>query len=164
MSNIITADQADDVTDLVLPAREPDESNFRYLERLMDALPAPDEDAGDALIGKLLGAATLTEQNDAWDATSTRDLIGRRFVFHTLTCRPSDQPDGLQFFLVCRVTDSETGEQDTITTGSQNVVAQLVRAYYGGMLPAEARIEGPKRKTPDGKTPLHLIWTGKVLR
>lgn len=147
---------------LALPSREPDESNFRYLERLMQMLPAPESDGGDELIGKILGTDSLQEENDLWDSNSTARLIGHRVVFHECWARPSDQPQGLQFFLVCRITDRATGETDTLTTGSQNIVASLVRRAFLGQLPAEAEICGPKRKTEDGKVPLHLRWIGKV--
>lgn len=143
------------------PTREPDESNYRYLERMMEGLPAPEGDRGDELTGKILGSGSLQEDNDVWDSTSTRDLIGRTFVFHDVKVRTSDYTEGLRYMLVCDVSDPKTGEKDVITTGAVNVCASLVAAKYRGDLPAEAEIRGPKRKLDDGKTPIHLHWLGK---
>lgn len=147
---------------MALPAREQDESFFRYLERLMEGLPEPEGDQSDALTGKILSAGSFQEENDVWEATSSRDLIGRRYIFREIRARKAEQPEGLQYFLVCTVEDPRTHEQDTITTGATNVCASLVRAAYLGQLPAEAEIRGPKRPVEGGKTPLHLHWLGKA--
>lgn len=162
MPNVIQNTDPETGEIMALPSREPDESNFRYLERLMDALPEPEGDRGDELTGKILSAGSLQEENEVWESTSTRDLIGRRFIFRDILARPSTEPNGLAVMLVCYVEDAKTHEPDVITTGAVNVCASLVRAKYLGQLPAEAEIRGPKRTTPDGKTPLHLHWLGKV--
>ena len=147
---------------IAMPAKLVDESNFHYIERLMDSLQDDDSDLGDALFGKILGATSLQEQNDVWDSTSTADLIGRRYVFQSFHVRPSTKPEGLRYMLVCQVTDPRTGENDVITTGSTAVCAALLSAHYTGSLPAEAEIQGPKSVRKDDKTPLRLVWIGKV--
>lgn len=147
---------------MALPAKEPGMSYFRYLEELMEHLPEEEGDQADALTGKILSAGSMQEENDVWEATSGKDLIGRRFIFRSIRARKADQPDGLQYFLICQVEDPRTHEPDVITTGAVNVCASLVRAAYLGELPAEAEIRGPKRPVEGGKTPLHLHWIGKV--
>lgn len=147
---------------LALPGREDGESNFRYLERLMEALPEPEGDRGDELTGKILQSGSLQEENDVWESKSSKDLVGRRFIFRDILARPSDSEGGLELMLVCFVEDPRTHEPDVVTTGSVNVCASLVRAKYLGQLPAEAEIRGPKREVKGSKIPLHLHWLGKV--
>ena len=148
--------------DLAIPSREAEESNFHYLERLMAMLPEPEGDGADLLIGKILGAESMQEENDVWETTSSRELVGKRYVFEAVAARPSGVGQGLQYFLVCTVTDCDTGERDTITTGSLNIVASLMRRVLSGDLPAVATIEGPKRQLESGRIPLHLRWEGKM--
>lgn len=162
MSNLTRTVDPETGEILALPGREDGESNFRYLERLMEALPVPEGDRGDELTGKILGAASLQEENEVWEATSTKDLIGRRFIFTDIRPAPSTTPNGLQFMLICNVEDPRSHEADVITTGAVNVCASLVRAKYLGQLPAEAEIRGPKRALEGDKTPLHLHWLGSV--
>lgn len=162
MSNAITNVDPETGEIMAMPAKEQGESNFRYIERLMEGLQSDDGDQGDELFGKILGAGSLQEQNDLWDSTSTVNLVGRRFVFTGFKVRPSTKPEGLAFMMVCQVEDPRTGEPDVITTGSTAVCAALLSAYYTGSLPAVAEVQGPKSVRKDDKTPLRLHWLGKA--
>ena len=148
----------------VMPPRVSDETNLAYLHRLMELLPPTPDDVIDSIAGRILEAETPTEENKLWDSTSSKDAVGKRLIFQSVHILPSDYEDSpLDYFLVCKVIDCETGEQTVMSTGSVNIVAALVKAQVMGSLPWEAEIVGPKRVPKSGRLPLHLRWLGKVI-
>lgn len=141
----------------------PEETPLRYVARMMELLPEPDEDAVSKIAAGILSADNLDDENELWDSTGSNKLLGRTFVFRKLTARPSDREDApLPFFLVCMATDYETGEDTVITTGSVNICTSLIKAHLLGNLPAAAEIAGPRRKPKSGNIPLHLRWVLKM--
>jgi hypothetical protein len=147
-----------------LPAVEPDESALRYVARLMQLLPPQPDDVIDSIAAQILAAPTAAEENRLWDATGSRDVANRAFVFHSVHLQPSDYEDALiPWYLVCKVTDQETGEKRVLTTGSINIMTALVKAQMLGNLPWEAEIVGPRRTPKSGRIPLHLRWLGKIV-
>lgn len=146
-----------------LPQRDVAETNLEYVERLMELLPPASEDVIDSIAGQILEAETMAEQNAVWDATGSKDAVGRQFIFHSVHLQPSDYDEALlPYYLVCRVTDRTTGERTVLTTGSLNVMVALVKAQVLGQLPWEAEIVGPRRTPKTGRIPLHLRWIAKV--
>jgi hypothetical protein len=149
---------------VALPAIKPDETNLRYMTRLMEMLPPQTEDVIDRIAGQILGAATQYEENLIWDATGSKEAIGKRFVFHSVHLQPSDYDEALlPYFLVCKVTDLDTGEQTVLTTGSTNIMASLIKAQILGQLPWEGEIAGPRRMPKSGHMPLHMRWIAQVV-
>lgn len=142
---------------------QPDESPTGYVARMMQLLPEPDEDAVNKIAAGILGAANLDDENELWDSTGSSKLIGKTFVWRRLTVRPSDFENGpLPYFLVCLVTDYETGEDSVVTTGSVNICTSLIKAHFLGNLPAVAEVCGPRRRPRSGFIPLHLRWMVKM--
>lgn len=148
---------------LVLP-RVADESPRLYMARLMEMLPPPGGDVIDKIIGQILNAPSPQEENELWDALGSQRAVGRRFIFRSVHIQPSDYEDSvLPYFLICRVTDCDSGEETVLTTGSTNICTSLVKAQLLGELPWEAEIVAPKRKPRSGKVPLRLRWVAKVM-
>lgn len=162
MSQNVTNVDPDTGEIVAMPAREQDEPNFHYLERLCMALEDTQGDGLDNLIGAILEAPSLQEVNDLYDASGSKDLIGRRFIFRDFRVTPSGKENGLAYMLVVSAEDSRTGDAVVITTGSTGLVAALVAAKYRGMLPAEGEIQGPKRVKDPDRVPLHMHWLGKA--
>lgn len=148
----------------LLPPAEPAETNRDYLVRLMEMLPDPSEDVVDKIMGQILAAPTPMAENQLWDALGSRDAVGRRFIFRSCHILPSDYEEAaLPYFLVCRVTDLESGEETVLSTGSANIVTSLVKAQVLGQLPWEAEIVAPKRTPKSGRVPLRLRWIARVV-
>lgn len=146
-----------------LPAKQLDETNTQWLQRLAELLPAPSEDVADRLVGEILGSPDMVNENMIWESTSSRELINHRFVWHGIAMQPSTESDGLPFFLVCDVTDRATGEKKVITTGSLNLCASLIRAHFHNAFPWEGEIVGPRRPPKNGRMPLHMRWVARVV-
>lgn len=148
-----------------LPGVEPDELPTRYVARIMEMLPPPSADAIEKIAAGILGAPSPGEENQLWEATGSRDLVGRCFIWHRVTAQPSDYQDApLPYFLACEVTDKATGERTIVTTGSVNICTSLVKAQLLGNLPWEAEIVGPRRTPKSGHIPLHLRWLARVVQ
>lgn len=143
------------------------ERNIAYVTRLMDMLPPADEDVIDAIAGQILDAASMVDENMLWDATGSKDAVGKRFTFYSVHISPSDfaqEEDALwPYFLICKVMDHQSGERTVLTTGSTNIMVALVKAQILGQLPWEAEIVGPRKPTRKGRLPLHLRWIAKVV-
>lgn len=147
-----------------LPPVEGDEGAIDYVNRVMELLSPPEGDAAERIVAGLLTAPTGPEENKLWDATGSKNAMGKRFIFHRVFIQPSDFEEArLDFYLVCSVTDCETGERGILTTGSLNIVTSLVKAQLLGNLPWEAEIIGPKRVPRSGHVPLRLRWVAKIV-
>lgn len=146
-----------------LPEVEQSETNLTYLARIMEMLPQPAGDVIDKIAGQILAANSMLEENQLWEATSGRDLLGKELIFHSVHAQPTDFEESvLPYFLVCDVTIVATGERTVITTGATNVVVQLVKAQLLGRLPWSAWIVGPRRTPKNGHIPLRIQWLAKV--
>ena len=148
-----------------LPAREADESTQLYAVRLMEMLPPPDEDVMERIGERIFASENMAEENAIWDsATGSKDAVGRRFIFHSCHLLDSDYEESWSpYYLICKVTDRETGEGTVLTTGSENIVKSLVKAQILGDLPWEGEIVGPRKPTKKNRLPLHIRWLGKVV-
>jgi len=142
---------------------EQGETALAYVSRLMELIPNPDEDVIDKIAAGILGAINLEDENELWDSTGSQKCIGKVFTFHSVHIQPSDFEDApLPYFLVCKVSDHETGEETVMTTGAVNICTSLVKAHMLGNLPAVAEICGPRRRPKSGRVPLHLKWYVKL--
>ena len=149
---------------IALPARELEESNLDYVQRLMEMLPPPAADVIDAIAGKILAAGSMYEENLLWEGTSSKDALDRRFIVHSVSVQPSDFEDSpLDYYVVAHVTDLDAGERTVFTSGSINIAVALVKAQLLGQLPWECEIKGPKRTPKNGRIPLHIRWVAKIV-
>lgn len=142
---------------------ESGESAIRYVERLMQLLPAPDENTVEKIAAQIIAADNMVDENEMWESTGSAKLIGRRFRFDSLTLLPStydESPFG--WYLGIQAVDTATGEEVFITSGSVNLVTSLVKAHFLGNLPAIGEIMGPRRPPKSGHTPLHMRWQARV--
>lgn len=147
-------------------APEEGERTLAYVARLMQILPAPTEDVVDRIAAEILYAGGPADENVFWDqeTLSSKDCVGRRFIFRSVHAHPSDHAEGpFPFFLAVNVTDLDSGEDTILTTGSANIVTSLVKAQLLGALPWEGQIVGPRRAPRSGHVPLHIRWMSRVI-
>lgn len=134
----------------------------QYISRMMEMLPPPAEDAVNKIVASILGADTPGDENELWDAMSSKDAAGKAFRFHSVHAYPSTYEESpLRYFLVCNVTDLASGEKAVLTTGAVNVVTALVKAQVLGRLPWDAEVVAPKGVKSNGKIPLRLRWLAR---
>lgn len=133
----------------------------RKFAQMATLIPAEKEDSVDTILAAILAADSWEHLADPWESTNAAALAGRRLLIRSLLRRPSDFRDGLGIFLVVDSVDANTGEPVVWTTSSVAIVAQLVRAYVLGDLPAYAEVIVAARPTEAGYRPQHLKFYGK---
>jgi hypothetical protein len=123
----------------------------------------PSEDGGgiERIIEAILSADSWDQVDAPWDTTNVKLLEGKTLRINSITRRPSSFKGGLGIFLVVNATDIGTGEAMVITTGSVNVVAQLVRLYMLESLPVFVKWIVADRPTENGYYPHHLEIVGR---
>lgn len=135
-------------------AELPAELVRRFAEMAM-MLPETESDGGASIIEAILNTADVHELGSPWGEKDQDALVGKWLIF-TEASRSVSDFKGLGVFLVVQAVDCKTGEKLTTTTGSVNIVAQLVRAYTLDSFPLKARIMKAERPTKNGYWPLHL--------
>ena len=113
---------------------------------------------GSAIIAQIAAAQSPDALNDPWEGEplDLETMLGLTLRFERIAKAPSDFQDGLGFYLLVDAVRGDTGEYVRLTTGSTNVVPQLVRAYVMGWLPRWATVEQSKKATTRGFFPQHL--------
>ena len=128
-----------------------DERFKRKLPRFALALPYggdPDEIAL-RLAGAVLVAEDPDEKGDG--PLSSQDLVHPvvPVTVWDLCVMPSDQPNGLAFYLMLDVTVGGDPERKVVNTGAPQAITRLARAWFDGGLPirgAFAEIEGTGKR------------------
>lgn len=123
-------------------------------------IPSEDGSGIERIIDAILSAESWETLDDPWDTTNVKTLEGKLLRINSLMRRPSSFKGGLGVFLVVHAINMDKGDKMVITTGSVNVVAQLVRAYALGVLPIFARWVVADRPTENGYYPHHLEIVG----
>lgn len=123
----------------------------------------PDVSAGDGagyerILAQLAAAQNLEDLEAPWRARGGEQYLGQWLVIRGIAKMPSDYRGGLPWFLVVDAVTAEDGEQATFTTGSVNVVAQLVRAHTLELFPVEAMLVESGKPTAAGFTVQRLVF------
>jgi hypothetical protein len=117
----------------------------------------PQEGEGyDSILRQLAQASTLDDLNAPWRSQDAEQLLELALTITGIKKAPSTYGGGLAWFLVVDAYREDTGELVTFTTGSINIVGQLVKAWSLGGLPCRARIVQAKTPTRNGNYPQHL--------
>lgn len=133
------------------------ESTLQTFLTFAQGIPDAEEGAGlDNIVSQILTGDTADDLDSAWQSTGGEKLIGKPMSITGVTKRPSDFGEGLGIYLVVAAILAETGESVTFTTGSVSIVAQLAKAYAGGMLPLDCRIVQSERPSARGYYAQHL--------
>lgn len=118
------------------------------------ALPAADgdEDASERIMQRILDAETSADILTPEKGEGLRDHVGEELVIHDARWRPSTQNKVIGAFLVLDVELVKTGEHRVMTTGANNVVAQIVAHHNKGLMPFACRVtETPSKSDPNNK-------------
>jgi hypothetical protein len=131
-------------------------------ESMLAAVPDAESGGGMERILEQIAAATDLSQLDApWRTGDFEQLAGQVVVIQTIAKMPSEYASGLPWFLVVDLTIEQTGELVKATTGAVSIVAQLVKAWQLGSLPARARVMVAEKPTRSGYYPQHLEFLPK---
>lgn len=127
-------------------------------EAMLAQVPDAVDDGGLNILETIANAATLADLNAPWQSANIAAYNGERLLVRSLRKRPSDFAGGLPFYLIIDAVVESTGEIVTVMTGSDDVVAQLVRAYVLGKLPARVIPRVAVKPTAAGYYPQHLSF------
>lgn len=129
------------------------------LQRFQDMamlIPETESDGGASFIMDIMNAQSAADLDANWAEKDSEKMVGVELQFEGVTRSVSDFSDGLGVFLVVKATDTKTGEPVTFTTGSSNVVAQLVKAYTESWFPFQGVIVKSIKASKAGYYPQHI--------
>lgn len=124
---------------------------------LVSELPdAEDDDGQERVLAQLLAAESPEDLNRPWVPIGIEQQMDTPFQILRVTRRPSDFQDGIGVYVLIHAIDVRSGEPVVRSTGSINIIAQLIMAHTRGWLPLTAIPRGPKRPKPGRKGPYRL--------
>ena len=126
------------------------------LTPLLQTVPEADDDAYVGIIRQLMGAQTAADLNAPFSLEGLQGWEGKAIVVNGIKRMPSDYDSGLGLYLVCDITDPASGERKVVSTGSTNIIVQLVKAHQLGAFPVTCIPRFAKKPTANGYTPMHL--------
>jgi hypothetical protein len=127
-------------------------------ESLLMQVPDAQDNAGgqDGILAQLAAAESPEDLSKPWASNDMESLLGADVIVYGITKRPADYPGGLSHYLVVDLVVVKTGERLAVTTGSLNIVGQLVVAWVKGWMPIQARVDQAQKATRNGYFPLRL--------
>jgi hypothetical protein len=140
-----------------------DLAQLEDLEKLLLSGERPDvvddpEEIGREIMMQLLAAESDEELESFGSATGWRDLEGVPVEIHGFRWRPSAYEEGANVFFVVNATRLDDGSRVVLTTGSQNVLAQLINmAKRGTLVGAKRMLTRAEKPTARGFYPLWLV-------
>jgi hypothetical protein len=115
------------------------------------------------IIEELLAAETDDELERGVGATGWIDYEGIPVEIHSFRWRKSDYEQGAPIYLIVFATDLRDGEPVTLTTGSKNVIAQLINLAQRDRFPVVRMLTRADKPTANGYYPLWLSSTPEEL-
>ena len=107
-----------------------------------------------------LAAKSIEELLGGGEVESSKTYINKPFNLLSVDWQLSDvEGEGLPFYAVLHGADPQ-GESVTITTGSRNIVRDVVIMVHNGWLPAPVKITS--EKTASGYTVLSLVLAPEI--
>lgn len=139
-----------------------DLAQITELEEILLGGKVPDvvDDPADIareIVAQLLSAESDEELESMGAATGWRELEGVPMQLSGFHWRPSSFDEGAPVYFVVRATRLDTGDKIVLTTGSQNVLAQLANMAKRGTLAGAIReLHRAETPTANGFYPLWL--------
>jgi hypothetical protein len=115
------------------------------------------------IIEELLSAETDEELERVGGAKGWMEYEGVPVEIGGFRWRKSDYTEGAPIYLVVFATDMRDGERLTLTTGSKNVIAQLINLARRDRFPAVRMLTRADKPTAKGFYPLWLSSTPEEL-
>lgn len=129
-------------------------------EGMMADVPEAESGSYDRILEQLAEAKSLTDLEAPWRARGGEQYLGTWLRFRGIRKSPSEFKGGIPWYLIVDAVTIPDGELATFTTGSLNVVAQLVRAHALGLFPFTAMLVESERETASGQRPQRLVFEG----
>lgn len=126
------------------------------LTPLLAQVPEADEDAYVGIIRQLLGAQSAADLQAPFSITGMQDYLDKAITVWAIKRMPSDFDSGLGLYLVCDISEAGKEQRKSVSTGSTNIIVQLVKAHVAGWLPLHCIPREAKKPTAQGYTPMHL--------
>jgi len=126
------------------------------LTPMLEKVPEADDDAYVGIIRSIIEAKDVAGLDAPWTAKSLQAYVDSPIRVDAIRKMPSDFDEGLGLYLVLDCTVSNDGEKATLTTGSVNIVVQLVRAFTLDALPLVCIPRLSKKPSKAGYRPMHL--------
>jgi hypothetical protein len=123
---------------------------------LASDLPEAEDDATDRIVQQILAADSPEDVNAIWEATGIERWLDVPLLITSLHRAPSDFEDGIGVYVVIKAQTTGDRRDVVITTGSVNVIAQLIKAHTSDWFPLVATPRGPKRPPKNGRFPYRL--------
>lgn len=158
MSPTNTPDQAAQPTD-ASGAVQLSPNAVKAYESMLAAVPDVDAGSYERILETIAGATDLAGLDAPWRSDGMGAYIDQPLLVRGIAKAPSDFAGALPWFLVVDAVKADTGEAARFTTGSVNVVAQLVKAYAMGAFPVAVIPRQSDRPTKDGYHPQRLQFT-----
>jgi hypothetical protein len=123
----------------------------------------PDE-MSRQILAQILASETVQDVfSVVGEAHGWREYADVPVELHGFRWRPSDKYEASKFFLIVFATDLTNGESLALTTGSMNIIAQLVAlADQDSLEGTKVKLVIPEKTTKAGFRPLHLQMLGTV--
>ncbi len=126
------------------------------LTPLLAQVPEADDDAYVGIIRQLLSAQTAADLNAPFSLEGLQEWADKAIIVNSIKRMPSDFDSGLGLYLVADITDPASNEHKVVSTGSTNIIVQLVKAHQLGAFPVACIPRFAKKPTAAGYTPMHL--------
>lgn len=128
-------------------------------ESMLVAVPDVDSGSYERILETIARAKSLADLDAPWRSDGMAAYIDSPLVIRGIAKAPSDFKGALPWFLVVDAVTVPDGEPARFTTGSINVVAQLVKAFAMGAFPVTVIPRQADRPTKDGYYPQRLQFT-----
>lgn len=133
------------------------ESYLAPFRKVLEGLLTVDEDPTPRMMNAIMMATNMGEFEQLFDAAHFKNMDGHKIRVTAIRAAESTYENSrLGMFLVCDITDLETGEERVMTCGSEISMAQLLKCHVEGWLPADFQIITKDTPTKAGFKPMRL--------
>ena len=137
-------------------------SAFAIFQPVLEMLPPLEDDPTPRMMEIMLNAASPAEWETVFQSQSLKGAVDKRFRIHGVRWSRSQFAESLTgVFLICDVTDLETGERDVLTVGADVAMAQVLNLVKTGNLPWDVAVTQKATPTAAGYYPIHLTSLGR---
>lgn len=150
---------AEVVSTALAPAKRDGDVISRYLRAEVENTDVASTDTHAAIVEEIFNSQTLDELLENSEPQNLTEFVGRVITIRDFKVQDSEFEGGAPIYMALKVTDEETGERAVITTGEQNVIAQMLTAKDRGWLPFKCR---PFQSRKPNKFGRYLIRLGKA--
>lgn len=143
----------------VVPSKRRNDVLSEYLHADIARVDVNPTDTHRQIVEEIMSSQTLDDLLANEEPEDLSAFVGRVITIRDYSVNDSEFEDGAPIYVALKVTDEESGERRVITTGEQNVMAQVITAKERGWLPLKCR---PIQATRANRHGRYLIRLGKA--